>query len=554
MNPLEREGTSFYALGDVLASVVLRRRAPRLRRAWRLVAVGRQEGLSPVGIRTGAPVDPTRDFFTELVERRQAVKHGDVELSDVERAREETVLKVIANAAGYGITAEYVRALVAEPVDVRVYRPDGSSFTNAITTPEEPGEFCFPPIAACITAAARLMLSLLEHEVTSRGGSYAFCDTDSMAIVATRHGGLVGCPTGSDTAITALSWADVDEIVAKFARLNPYDQTIVPGSILKVEAVNFDKDLAQREIWCYAIAAKRYCLFGRTDRGVELVGEPSEHGLGHLLSPIGPDDGAEWIRPFWELILRRELGIEHAEPAWLDEMVVSRVTASGPHVLQWFRGYNAGKPYAERVKPANFVLLAHPHSLAAEERSPIAPYEPDPSKRPSLRWTDRHTGDAVIVTTDPDDGAYRPDVVHVRTFRDVAAEFVLHPEAKSLAPDGTRCSGRTEGLLSGRPVVAEPIVHLVGKEGNEIDDRASGVALGPEEYQNVYVDPDEFDATILPILSSIPRTLLVERSGLDPGTIGRYLSKDTRRNMRPRRATRTRLVAIALEWVREQDQ
>jgi len=70
----------------------------------------------------------------------------------------------------------------------------------------------------------------------------------------------------------------------------------------------------------------------------------------------------------------------------------------------------------------------------------------------------------------------------------------------------------------------------------------------------VYVDPDEFDATILPILSSIPRTLLVERSGLDPGTIGRYLSKDTRRNMRPRRATRTRLVAIALEWVREQDQ
>ena len=38
---------------------------------------------------------------------------------------------------------------------------------------------------ASITAAARLMLALLEREVTKVGGSYAFCDTDSLAIVAT---------------------------------------------------------------------------------------------------------------------------------------------------------------------------------------------------------------------------------------------------------------------------------------------------------------------------------------------------------------------------------
>jgi hypothetical protein len=40
------------------------------------------------------------------------------------------------------------------------------------------------------------MLALLEHEVTSRGGSCVFGDTDSMAIVATEHGGLVSCPSG----------------------------------------------------------------------------------------------------------------------------------------------------------------------------------------------------------------------------------------------------------------------------------------------------------------------------------------------------------------------
>lgn len=71
------------------------------------------------------------------------------------------------------------------------------------------------------------------------------------------------------------------------------------------------------------------------------------------------EEGSGWIRRFWELILARELGVDLPEPEWLDEMVASRVTASGPHVLQWFAGYNEGKPYAEQIKPANFVLLAH---------------------------------------------------------------------------------------------------------------------------------------------------------------------------------------------------
>lgn len=35
------------------------------------------------------------------------------------------------------------------------------------------------------------MLALLERVVTDQGGSYAFCDTDSMAVVATDNGNLV---------------------------------------------------------------------------------------------------------------------------------------------------------------------------------------------------------------------------------------------------------------------------------------------------------------------------------------------------------------------------
>lgn len=81
---------------------------------------------------------------------------------------------------------------------------------------EEFGEFAFPPMACFISAGARLMLAMLERAVTDAGGSYAFCDTDSMAFVSRRRGGLVPCPGGSNhtwsglDAVRALTWDQVD--------------------------------------------------------------------------------------------------------------------------------------------------------------------------------------------------------------------------------------------------------------------------------------------------------------------------------------------------------
>lgn len=63
-----------------------------------------------------------------------------------------------------------------------------------ITGPEKLGPYCFPPLATLITGGARLMLALAEYEVHRRGGHYALMDTDSLAIVATDHSGLIPCP------------------------------------------------------------------------------------------------------------------------------------------------------------------------------------------------------------------------------------------------------------------------------------------------------------------------------------------------------------------------
>ena len=123
------------------------------------------------------------------------------------------------------------------------------TFNTKTSAPEYPGEFCFPPLAAMITAGARLLLAILEAEVTQRGGSYAFCGTDSMAIVATTTGGLVPCDGGPEThalgrpCVRGLSHAQIHEIIAGFERLNPYNRKIIPGRILEID----DASLASTE-------------------------------------------------------------------------------------------------------------------------------------------------------------------------------------------------------------------------------------------------------------------------------------------------------------------
>jgi hypothetical protein len=52
----------------------------------------------------------------------------------------------------------------------------------------------------------------------------------------------------------------------------------------------------------------------------------------------------------------------------------------------------------------------------------------------------------------------------VRDFDMVFREYTQHPEAKSLAPDGSPCTGATRGLLRRRPIEAITPFVPIGKE------------------------------------------------------------------------------------------
>jgi hypothetical protein len=177
-------------------------------------------------------VDPrTQDFFRVVIEERHRLqKHTD--LPATEKKRLDKALKVLANAASYGIYAEMHRQEADRKQIVTCHGIDAKPFRCCVAHPDVPGEYCFPPLASLITGAARLMLSLLEYSVSKLGGSYAMEDTDSMAIVATERGGKIPCADGKRSVINALSWRQVEDTSKQFDALNPYDREAVRTSIL----------------------------------------------------------------------------------------------------------------------------------------------------------------------------------------------------------------------------------------------------------------------------------------------------------------------------------
>jgi hypothetical protein len=460
----------WYAWPDLVASVLLTGKMPRIVEAFRLTPIGKAKGLKKIEFRGQVLIDPrSQDFFKVVIEERARLA-ARADLSDNERDRLRRSLKTLGSATSYGIFAQMDRQESDKEVALTCYGIDPEPYRCKVKHPEAPGEYCFPPLASIITSGGRLLLALLERLVTDRGGTYAMEDTDSMAIVASQRGGLVACPGGpckmkeGREAIRALSWEQVAEIVALVAQLNPYDRAAVPDSILKIEDDNFDPATEkQRQLWWLPISAKRYVLFLRDRNGEPTLlrkgvnnGEDgwSQHGLGHLLNPSHPmSDDRSWIAQAWLAIVRRSLDLPTQPLPFADRVALSQVTVSSPEVLRPLARLNAGKPYAQQIKPFNFILschvapFGHPSDADSERFHLIAPYETDPRKWLALPWIDQYSTKGAryrISTTIP---SPTRQIARVKSYGDVLEEYEFHEEAKCAEASGAPCDKQTVGLL-----------------------------------------------------------------------------------------------------------
>jgi hypothetical protein len=453
VNPFTASQPLWYTIPDAIAATLHAGRAPQILQAIRLrPAGGKLDSLRPVRLRGEVLIDPSKeDFFARVVEQRQTSKARTQDHTEDCACQDCTTaafLKVLASAGSYGIFAEIIRHEVPNSRNetVTVHLPDGTNQDVKPNAVEEPGRYCFPAVAACLTGAARLMLTLLERQVTAVGGSYAFCDTDSLAIVATEDGALIPCPGGphrtddDESAVLALSSHQVTTIRNRFESLNPYAAGVLPDGLLKLEQT------AQ----CLVISAKPYALFHiDPDAPLGFVIDPekhSQHGLGHLLNPTNPDsDGRGWVRQFWVVLIAEALGLPTPVLDWLERPAIGQFTLSTPGQLAVFHSYNTDQPYQEQVKPYNFLNTAIPTHFAAAGHAQrlrlVAPYETHPAKWLTLDWRNLHDPNAARVritlpsqrTQDQDEAAAG---IAVKTYRTVLGGYRTRLEAKSLTPDG----------------------------------------------------------------------------------------------------------------------
>jgi hypothetical protein len=539
LNCLTSAEPLWYTYPDVIASALLTGKVPEVTGVIRFRPGNDQlSTLRPVKFLGYFSIDPAKqDLFRWMVEKRaelkQAAKTGQRTHTRLNINQMTDELKVLVNAPSYGINVEMTRDDKASAGEIPVYGAYPEPWETKPSAIEVAGEFCYPPVGAVITGAARLVLAIVERLVTDQGGSWLFCDTDSMAIVTNADGSLVPCnggnhamPDGSE-AVKALSRAQVQEIRNTMERLNPYGKG--KNELLKDETADAN---AHGQVYGYAVSAKRYCLFtydsdgkpvippdkyrdGQWSGPAEIDGKPAytQHGLGlylHPANPASPGDGS-WIRQAWQWTVDRAHGIESPYPEWSDIPALARYGVRSAHIMRAFRDWNTGRTYDESVKPFGFVLMA------SEQISPVltddelerkqdsmpkrllAPYDRDPRQWLDNEWYELHKPGrpAVKITTD---GGNRNGKVLVKDHRRVLDDYASHPEVKSAMPDGNPCNREYRGLLNRRVIHAAGIVHI-GKESNRLDDVEAGAIVDPDDVYTTYPRNDR--DTVLAVFSGM---------------------------------------------------
>jgi uncharacterized protein (DUF2147 family) len=476
MNYLTSDKPVWFTLCDVIASKLLNNdKVPCIEKAYRMVAHGQQKRLKPVKLRGEIEVDPRKDdLFQVMIEQKELLKKlakrkkasNDISGAESDKAL-SYFLKICANATSYGMYFELTPQKLFNPVEVKVFSGQHSEELT-VSSVERPGPFYFPPIAALITGGAHLMLALIQRCIEDKGGHYLFCDTDSMCIVASENGGRVRCPgergPNGEYGIKALSWEEVDEIDARFESLNPYDRKKVPGSILKIEDVNFYNG-NRIELHAYAISAKRYVMYRYDAQSNIVIVDAKAHGLGFLYPPRendkdDPED--DWIKEVWHGILEGEVATPLPTPDYHKIPAMMRIAVTTPAVLGMLKGI---------ARPNNFVFMPLP--FPAYDRngtkrdanfSLIMPFSKHREEWASTKAIDTRTGKRYRIHPGVDrNGCKRRGEIWVKTYGNILGEYRAHPEAKFVDRDGNPCSDTTRGLLRPSHIVAAAH-RYIGKE------------------------------------------------------------------------------------------
>jgi hypothetical protein len=284
------------------------------------------------------------------------------------------------------------------------------------------------------------------------------------------------------------------------------------------------------------VSAKRYVVYTRKKNNIEIV-KPSEHGLGIVYVPDKrtrykpveckdqETDYPRWIVEVWERLLFDHFrDIKDSENAlvsrelWFENLpAVMRIRVTTPNVLEALRKRDPGA-----AKPYNFALspiLLQPSS----DCTLIAPASKQPEEWLTREYTEIHSGETVKLG-----GECNGRLLTPQTLSSVIWRHYLHPEDKSLSPDGEHCDAYTRGLLLRRPIVAMTPFIFIGKEierrAQEGEDVSALENSGPIKYQaGQTIKTRAADAGLILRARRYPLRHLMRQSGVSQHSVERFL-------------------------------
>jgi hypothetical protein len=383
VGPLRYDG-DLPLLGLDLAVTALAGPVTEIVAAWELVPLGCQQGLRPLPLPTGRPVNLlTEDLGQVLVEERERVKH-DGALPSHERVRLLSLLKLFSNAMVFGIFAREDREHLAHPVEVTAYDHHGKPHTVVTDRPPRPGPWCWLPLASAIEAGSRLITALTMYDLENAGLRCLHVCVDAV---------LVETPDQQAREVLADIFAGFDPLLAP---------TGPPA--WKQEA-----DSLSEPTLAYVAGTNKVVLLRPDREGRLRVVRSTDTGLGgHIADPVYgeellPDGHHRWTAEYLAPVVEaaENFSLETGWPvpvlpAEAQRPVLRRLRATTPAQLRRLRRAFPD----EEVRPWDFYLRAD------TESGPVYALGEghDPAQWMALDWR-RATGRPATLTTSD---FYRP--------------------------------------------------------------------------------------------------------------------------------------------------
>jgi hypothetical protein len=157
---------------------------------------------------------------------------------------------------------------------------------------------------------------------------------------------------------------------------------------------------------------------------------------------------AQWIYEIRDYIVRGVLKQKRKAPTWLDVPQMMRLTITTCNVLERLGDWEVARPYNFLLMPMVDPLFGYAFDRPKKKVLLVTTFSSKQERWFDLKCINIYSGKKYKMVDANKEKNPPHNVVFPSQSGRLLVEYQKHPEAKSLAPDGTPCKGDSKGCSS----------------------------------------------------------------------------------------------------------